>query len=73
MNCDAVIKSIPFYFYGEVAPDAEDAIEEHLGICPACRDECSAAWKIRPIVFEGSFFRPTSRGVRSESGVTVRR
>jgi len=39
MNCDAVIKSIPFYFYGEVAPDAEDAIEEHLGVCPACRDE----------------------------------
>jgi hypothetical protein len=39
MNCDAVVKSIPFYFYGEVAPDAEDAIEEHLGTCASCREE----------------------------------
>jgi len=39
MNCDAVVKSIPLYFYGEVAPDAEDAIEEHLGSCAPCREE----------------------------------
>ena len=39
MNCDAVVKSIPLYFYGEVAPDAEDAIEEHLGTCAPCREE----------------------------------
>ena len=39
MNCDAVVKSIPFYFYGEVAPDAEEAIEEHLDACSSCRAE----------------------------------
>jgi len=39
MNCDAVVKSIPFYFYGEVAPDAEDAIEEHIQACAPCREE----------------------------------
>jgi len=39
MNCDAVVKSIPFYFYGEVAPDAEDAIEEHIETCTPCREE----------------------------------
>ena len=39
MNCDAVVKSIPFYFYGEVAPDAEDAIEEHIEACAPCRVE----------------------------------
>lgn len=39
MNCDAVVKSIPFYFYGEVPPEVEDAIEEHLGACPPCHQE----------------------------------
>jgi hypothetical protein len=33
------VKSIPFYFYGEVAPEVEDAIEEHLGACAPCREE----------------------------------
>ncbi len=39
MTCDAVTKAIPLYYYGEVAPDAEDAIEEHLESCAQCREE----------------------------------
>jgi hypothetical protein len=39
MTCDAVRKAIPLYYYGEVAPDVEDGIEEHLDGCAACREE----------------------------------
>ncbi|MBV9744114.1 MAG: HEAT repeat domain-containing protein [Acidobacteriia bacterium] len=36
MNCDAVLNSIPLYFYGELAPTEEDELEEHLHACPDC-------------------------------------
>lgn len=36
MNCDAVTKLIPLYFYGEVTPDEEDQIDQHLDECAAC-------------------------------------
>jgi anti-sigma factor RsiW len=39
MNCDSVTKSIPFYYYGELAPDVEERVEEHLDACAECRGE----------------------------------
>jgi hypothetical protein len=39
MNCDSVLKQIPLYFYGELAPEEEDRFEEHLHHCAACADE----------------------------------
>jgi hypothetical protein len=36
MNCDAVTKLIPLYFYGEVTPDEEDQVDQHLHECAAC-------------------------------------
>ncbi len=36
MNCDAVSKLIPLYFYGEVTPDEEDQVDQHLHDCAAC-------------------------------------
>jgi len=36
MNCDSVTKLIPLYFYGEVTPDEEDQLEQHLHECAAC-------------------------------------
>ena len=36
MNCEAVLKLIPLYFYGELPPGEEDAVEEHLHACPGC-------------------------------------
>ena len=36
MNCDSVSKLIPLYFYGEVTPDEEDQVDQHLHECAAC-------------------------------------
>lgn len=37
MNCDEVIKAIPLYHYGELAPDAEEGVEDHVESCASCR------------------------------------
>jgi hypothetical protein len=39
MNCEWVIRSIPLYHYGELAPDDEEWLEDHLDGCRECRDE----------------------------------
>jgi len=39
MTCDAVTKAIPLCYYGELAPDVEDSVEEHLHACASCREE----------------------------------
>jgi hypothetical protein len=36
MNCDSVTKLIPLYFYGELAPDEEDQLDQHLHECATC-------------------------------------
>jgi len=36
MNCDSVSKLIPLYFYGELTPDEEDRVEDHLHACAEC-------------------------------------
>jgi len=36
MNCESVTKLIPLYFYGELPPDDEDSLEQHLDACAAC-------------------------------------
>jgi hypothetical protein len=36
MNCESVTKLIPLYFYGELPPEEEDRLEQHLDTCPAC-------------------------------------
>jgi len=36
MTCDSVSKLIPLYFYGELPPDDEDRLEEHLHECAPC-------------------------------------
>jgi hypothetical protein len=36
MNCESVTKLIPLYFYGELPPEEEDRLEQHLDICTAC-------------------------------------
>jgi hypothetical protein len=36
MNCDSVTKLIPLYFYGEVTPDEEEQLDQHLHECAAC-------------------------------------
>jgi hypothetical protein len=39
MTCDAVTKAIPLYHYGELAPDVEEGVEDHVQSCAACRAE----------------------------------
>jgi anti-sigma factor RsiW len=36
MNCESVAKLIPFYYYGELPPDEEDRLEQHLDSCADC-------------------------------------
>jgi len=36
MTCDSVSKLIPLYFYGELTPDEEDRVEDHLHECADC-------------------------------------
>jgi hypothetical protein len=36
MTCDSVSKLIPLYFYGELPPDEEDRVEQHLHDCAPC-------------------------------------
>ena len=36
MTCESVTKLIPLYFYGELPPDEEDSLEQHLDTCAAC-------------------------------------
>lgn len=36
MTCDSVSKLIPLYFYGELTPDEEDRLEDHLHECAGC-------------------------------------
>jgi len=36
MNCESVTKLIPLYFYGELPPEEEDQLEQHLDTCAAC-------------------------------------
>jgi HEAT repeats/Putative zinc-finger len=39
MNCDEVVRQIPFYGYGEVSPEVEERLEAHLAECHACAQE----------------------------------
>ena len=39
MTCDGVVKAIPLYFYGELPPEEEERVEEHVHGCAACAGE----------------------------------
>jgi hypothetical protein len=39
MNCDSILKLLPLYYYGELTPDEEERVEEHIDGCPACTRE----------------------------------
>jgi hypothetical protein len=39
MTCDAVTKAIPLYHYGELAPEVEEGVEDHVQSCACCRAE----------------------------------
>ncbi len=39
MNCESVIKLISLYFYGELSPEEEDRLEQHLDGCAGCTRE----------------------------------
>lgn len=41
MNCDSFTKAIPLYFYGELSPEQEDRLEEHLENCSSCRTQAA--------------------------------
>jgi hypothetical protein len=36
MTCDSITKLIPLYYYGELTPEDEDQMDQHLHECAAC-------------------------------------
>ena len=36
MTCDSVLKLIPLYYYGELPPDDEDLLDQHIHECGTC-------------------------------------
>ena len=48
MNCDETARSVPLYFYGELPPDEEEHMEDHLDGCEDCRAEWSGCvpWRV---------------------------
>jgi hypothetical protein len=46
MNCEFVTKLIPLYFYGELPPEDEDRLEQHLDTCAACAREAESQRKL---------------------------
>ena len=39
MNCDSARQSIPLYRYGELPPEEEEQLEQHVDGCADCRGE----------------------------------
>jgi hypothetical protein len=39
MNCDSISTLIPLYYYGELTPEEEDALEAHTHECRSCAHE----------------------------------
>jgi anti-sigma factor RsiW len=39
MNCDSITTLIPLYYYGELPPDEEERVEQHIHQCAACARE----------------------------------
>jgi putative zinc finger protein/HEAT repeat protein len=39
MTCDSVLKLIPLYSYGELTPEEEDRLDQHLHECASCNAE----------------------------------
>lgn len=39
MNCDAVTKALPLYYYGELTGEVEEGVEDHLQSCASCQAE----------------------------------
>ncbi len=39
MTCDAVTKALPLYYYGELAGEVEEGVEDHLQSCASCQAE----------------------------------
>jgi hypothetical protein len=46
MTCDSVSKLIPLYFYGELTPDEEDRLEDHLHECAECTNALARQRKL---------------------------
>ena len=42
MNCESVTKLLPLYFYGELPPEDEDRLEQHLDSCASCAREAES-------------------------------
>ena len=69
MTCDSVSKLIPLYFYGELTPDEEDRVEQHLrrvrGVLRA-RWTGSARWRRRSTAGRPRFRRACSKSCRAD-------
>jgi anti-sigma factor (TIGR02949 family) len=58
LDCDAVMRQLWDYLDGELTPETEDAIREHLAVCERCYPQYS---------FESAFLRALAAGRRTHS------
>jgi hypothetical protein len=59
MNCDDMQRSIPLYFYGELPPEEEERLEDHLDACEPCRGELERL-RTLSVALKGRELAPTS-------------
>jgi hypothetical protein len=50
MNCHETSRSLPEHLYGDLPAGDAAAVEQHLGVCPACRGEWEALQSTRQML-----------------------
>lgn len=58
MNCDSVLKLIPLYSYGELTPEEEDHLDQHLHGCAPCQREMDRQTSLRAALDQRQFEPP---------------
>jgi len=58
MNCDSVTKLIPLYYYGELTPDEEDQLDQHLHECAGCTRQMAQQRKLASALDERQLALP---------------
>jgi len=50
MKCEEIVRAIPMYLYGEVSPEMEERVEDHVATCVACAREMRAQRSIQGVL-----------------------
>jgi hypothetical protein len=65
MNCETVKKDLSLFLYGELTLEEEQALQDHLEGCPACKQALEAEQRLHQALDERELEPPASLLVRS--------